>query len=92
MRSRPHVSAFAARAAPAALIADNDQDHNAASPDGMRRVGSIVDSILVRAADARRTRAERDAWLLGAGTGPEPADPYTCPVAGMNAYSPDFRR
>ena len=82
-----HISAFAARAALAALIDDHDRNHAPDDPlDGTERVRSIAASIINRATDAQRARREHDDWILGKRSGPEPVNPYRCPVASMTAY------
>jgi hypothetical protein len=84
-RSALHISAFAGRAALAALIADHDQDHANSALEGVDRVQSIVRSIINRADDVQRARDDHDAWILGRQGGPEPISPY-CPAVSMIAY------
>jgi hypothetical protein len=85
VRNGLHISAFAGRAALAALIDSHDQNEANSARDGMERVQSITRSIINRAAHVRRNRDAHAAWLLGRRTGPEPINPYS-PAISMIAY------
>lgn len=76
---------FGSRAPLAALIADHDLTFPAAPAEGDQRVASIVAHVLRTAADAAKARAAHRTWVRTGGAGPEPVDPYRCPVAGINA-------
>lgn len=76
---------FGSRAALAALIVDHDQTHPDAPADGEDRVTSILEHVLTVAGDVARAAAAHRDWVLGGGEGPEPANRYRCPVAGINA-------
>jgi hypothetical protein len=85
-RTNLHVSAFAGRAALAALIDVHDQNETNSARDGMERVQSITRSIINRAAHVRRTHDVHDAWLRGTRTDLEPPSPYINPAVSMIAY------
>jgi hypothetical protein len=86
-RATLRISAFTSRAALAALIADHDQDQDQATRtlEDMDRVQSIVRSIINRAHDVQRARAEHNAWIFSRRNGPEPISAY-CAAASMYAY------
>lgn len=84
-RTLAPVWMFGSRAALAALIADHDQTFPAAPAEGDQRVASIVAHVLRTADDAAQARATHRTWVLAGRPGPEPVDPYRCPVAGINA-------
>jgi len=79
------ISTFAEHAGLAALIEDHDRTHPHAPAEGCDRVLSVMESVIERANDVRRSRLEHDDWRFNRRSDPEPVNPYTSPAAALAA-------